>query len=48
MDEEGRTPDHKFSNVEFQFFPTYYHTWGCPVFVLVALLQGGPAELPKW
>ena len=31
---EGKTPEQKFSVVEFQMCPTYYHTWGFPVFVL--------------
>ena len=25
-----------------------FHTWGCPVFVLEALLQGGLVGLPIW
>ena len=47
MDEGGKTLEQKFSGVEFQFFPTEYHTWGFPVFVLEAPLQGGKAGLPK-
>ena len=25
-----KTPEQKFADVEFQNFPTDYHTWGCP------------------
>ena len=38
MDTDGMTTEQKFSGVELQFFPTYYHTWGCPVFFLEASL----------
>ena len=48
MDEEGRNPEHKFANVEFQNFPTDYHSWSCPVFLLEAPLQGGPASIANW
>ena len=34
IDDDGKTPEEKFSGVDFQIFPTYYHTLGCPVFVL--------------
>ena len=44
----GRTSEQNFSGVKFEIFPTYYHTWGCPVFFLEASLQGGQAGLPKW
>ena len=46
MDEDRKTPEQKFSDVEFEIFVTDYHTWGCPIFVLESPLQGGP--LPKW
>ena len=48
MDEDRKTPEQKFSGVEFQNFPTVYDTWGCPVFILEAPLQVVPAGLPKW
>ena len=48
MDEVGKTPEQKFAGVDFQNFPTDFHTWGCPVFVLESPLQGGPSGLPKW
>ena len=28
IDEVVKTPEQKFSSVEFQIFPTYYHPWG--------------------
>ena len=39
--------EQKFSGAGFHFFPTDYHTWGCPVLVLEAPLWGGSAGLPK-
>ena len=48
MDVNRKTTEQKFSSVEFQIFPTDYHTWGFPVFVLEAQLQIGPEEIPKW
>ena len=38
--EERKTPDQKFSGVEFQIFLTDYHTWGFLFFVLEAPPQG--------
>ena len=34
MEKDGKNLNQKFVNVEFQIFPTKYHTWGCPVLVL--------------
>ena len=34
IDEDRKSPEQKFSSVEFQIFFTDYHTWGCPVFIL--------------
>ena len=48
MDEDGKMMQKNFAGVEFQIFPTDYHTWGCPVFVLEYPLYGGPAGIPKW
>ena len=48
MDKDRKTPDKNFSGVEFQNFPTDYHTWVCPIFLLEGPLQGGPEGLPKW
>ena len=48
LDEDRKTPEQKISGMEFQNFPTDYHTWVCPVFVLEPPLQGGPEGLPKW
>ena len=48
MDEEGRTPGNKSTNVKFQIWTIDYHTWGWPVFVLEAPLQGGPSGITKW
>ena len=48
MDENRKTPEKKFSGVDFQIFPADYHTWVCPVFIIKAPPQGGPTGLPKW
>ena len=48
IDEDGKTPEQKFSGADFQTFPTDYHAWGCPVSFLEAPLQGGPTGLPTW
>ena len=48
IDEDVKTPEQKFSGVEFQICPTDYRTWGCLVLFLEAPLQGRPAGLPKW
>ena len=48
MDEDRKMSEQKFSDVKFQIFPTAYHTWFFPVFVLDAPLQEGPVGLPKW
>ena len=34
MEKDWKTPEQKFSGMEFKNFPTDYHTWGCPVFFL--------------
>ena len=47
MDEEGKTPENNVSSAELQNFPTDYHTWGCPVFVLESPLHRGPSGIPK-
>ena len=38
MEKDKKTSEQKFSGVEFQIYPTDYHTWGYPVFVLEAPL----------
>ena len=48
MDEDRKTPEQKISGVNLPTFPTEYHTWGFPVFVLKAPLQGVPSGLTKW
>ena len=48
IDEDGKTTEQRFSGVDLQSPPTDYHTWGCPIFVLEAPLQGGPEGPPKW
>ena len=48
MDKDGKTPDQKFSGVEFQTFTIDYHTWVWLVFVLEASLQEDTSGLPKW
>ena len=44
----GKNPEQKFAGVEFQNFPTYYHSWCCPIFFLEDPFQGGPAGIPNW
>ena len=39
MEEDGKTPEQKFSGVGFQICPIDYHTWVCPIFVIEAPLQ---------
>ena len=34
MNEDGKTSEKKFSDLEFQIFLTDHHTWGCVIFVL--------------
>ena len=41
MEKDGKNHEQKFSNVEFQIFPTKYHTWGYPVLVLSSSPTGG-------
>ena len=48
MYEDVKTPEKKFAGMEFQFFPTDYHTWGFPMFILEAPLQVGLVVLSKW
>ena len=48
MDKDIKTPGYKFSGVNFQIFPTDYHTWVFPVFVQEAPMKGGPKGIPKW
>ena len=48
IDKDGNIPEQRFSGVEFEIFPTEYHTWSCPIFVLEYLLQGGLTGIPKW
>ena len=48
MDDDGKTPEQKFSGVAFQIFPTDYHTWEFPVFVIESSLYGALEGLTKW
>ena len=48
MNKGVNVAEQNFVCVEFQNFPLDYHTWGCPIFVLEAPLQGVPSGLPKW
>ena len=48
MDEDVKMQEQNFSGMEFQIFPTDYHTWGFPVFVLESPLQVRPSGIPKW
>ena len=48
MYKDIKTTEQKFSRVEFQSFPTDFHTWGCPTFVIEPPLHGGPTGLSIW
>ncbi len=48
FDDEDRSPLSKFSMVDSPIRPRNYHTWGCPVYVLDARLQGSNGGPPKW
>ena len=48
MDKDVKTPEQKFAGVEFQNFPTDYHTCGYPILVQEYPLHVGPTGLPKW
>ena len=48
MEKDRKTPDQKFSGVDFQVSPMDYHTWGYIVFILKDPLHGGSEGLPKW
>ena len=47
IDKDVKILEHKFSGVEYQNFPTEYHTWDCLVFVIGASLRGGLEGIPK-
>ena len=49
VDLNPETPDIKFLNtkaVNVQL--NYYHTFGCPVYILDSILQTNPKGVPKW
>eukprot|EP00957_Ditylum_brightwellii_P071869 5462557-Ditylum_brightwellii.AAC.1 len=48
VDEDGSSPQEKFSNVRSVQSLTEHHTWGCPVYILDARLQDRSGTVPKW
>ena len=47
MEKYGNNPEQKFSGVELQIFPVYYHTWFSPVLVLESPSWGVLTGLPN-
>ena len=35
LDNDGKSPLHIFANVDYRQSLKHYHTWGCPVYILV-------------
>ena len=48
LDANGKIPLEKFSGLQGDVGIKYFHTWGCPVYVLDSRLQDGPGKIPKW
>ena len=48
VDYDGINPMEKFSGTITELTLKNYHTWGCPVYVLDARLQGNKYGPPKW
>ena len=48
LDEDGKSPLGKFSNIQSEIECDDFHTWGCPIFVLDARNQSGLTGTPKW
>ena len=44
----GITPMEKFTGTTIDITLKNHHTWGCPVYVLNAILQGNISGLPNW
>ena len=47
MDDDGITPKENFADTTTDINLKNNHTWGCPVYVLDAILQGNISVLPK-
>eukprot|EP00957_Ditylum_brightwellii_P049245 3736924-Ditylum_brightwellii.AAC.1 len=48
VDEDGVSPEEKFSNVRLVQNLTDHHPWGCPVYILDARLQDRSGSVSKW
>ena len=48
VDDDGITPMEKFAGTTTYINLKNYHTWGCPVYLLGARLQGSISGLLKW
>ena len=48
FDANGKIPLEKFSGVQGDVGIKHFHTWGCPVYLLDSILQGGHGKLPMW
>ena len=44
----GVSAEETFAKVNHKVKLNHYHPFGCPVFVLEALLQSGIGKIPKW
>ena len=48
LDDDCISPMEKFEGTTIDITIKNHHTWGCPVYILDARLQGNIAGLPKW
>ena len=48
VDDDRIIPMEKFADTTTEISLKNHHTWGCPVYVLYARLQGNIAEPHKW
>ena len=48
LDENGDSPLEKFSGTKEKIMSTDWHTWGCPIFVLVEVNQSRLTSTSKW
>ena len=48
VDDDGINTTEKFAGITIDINLKNHHTWGCPVYVLDAILQGNIYGLPNW
>ena len=48
LDKDGCSPIERLSGTQEETILTYFHTWGCPVFILEAENQSGGIGTPTW